>query len=109
MSKYYFIYISHQIDVQSRTLPVILTNVCKFLDLDEEAVKGKSRKMELVFARQIFAATAVELKHKTEPIGAVINCDHSTVSHAKKKVDEERVLNRLYCRFISEYYEFLKK
>ena len=65
-------------------LELILSKVCKVSGLNIEALKTKSRKRELVEARQAFFIIAANLTNKSLfKIGAMVNRDHATVIHAK--------------------------
>ncbi|KAA6329972.1 Chromosomal replication initiator protein DnaA [termite gut metagenome] len=81
--------------VQKETTPVTIENivkkVCKYFELDSEAIHTKSRKREVVQVRQV--AMYLAKKHtdaSSSKIGRLIgNKDHATVLHACKIVKEQ--------------------
>lgn len=67
----------------------ILTTVADYFDVDEESVKGSSRKKELVVPRQITMYLMREETHASFPnIGAELGGrDHTTAMHACSKIE----------------------
>jgi chromosomal replication initiator protein len=72
-------------------LEKIFVDVCTHLNVDTTLARSKSRKMELVSARQIYCKLAKEHASKVSlsSIGRVIGKrDHATVLHGIKQVDD---------------------
>ena len=69
----------------------IISTVAKKYNLNEKKIMGKSRQMELVFARHVAMFLCRELtKTSLNSIGAFFNNrDHSTVIHACKTMEEK--------------------
>lgn len=73
------------------TIESIITKVCDYYNIDESSVQSKSRKHEIVQARQISMYLAKKyLDFSTSKIGAYIGKrDHATVLHACNMVRDQ--------------------
>ena len=79
-------------DVQlNLTIEEIQRIVCEYLDIDEDLIRAKTRKREVVRARQIAMYFCKEMtQHSLKTIGLHFGGrDHSTVIHAVKTVEEQ--------------------
>lgn len=85
-------------------LQTIRRTVCDFLNVDEASLESKSRKREIVDARQISMYLAKEYTSKSlSTIGQFIGKkDHSTVLHAYKSVKNMIETNKKYRETIEE-------
>ncbi len=93
------------------TIDDIIGTVCKHFGLEINAIHTKSRKREVVQARQVAMYLA---KHHTDfstsKIGTLIgNRDHATVLHACKAIKEQREVDRAFRSEIEEIESALKK
>ena len=72
------------------TIEIITKNVCSYLKVDENKIRDKTRKKEIVLARQIAMYLAKELtKSSLKTIGLHFGGrDHSTVIHACTSIEE---------------------
>ena len=101
------------INSESKAITVddIIKTVCKHFGLENAAIHTKSRKREVVQARQIamyLAKNNTELS--TSKIGAMIgNKDHATVLHACKTIKELREVDKSFRSEIDEIQATLKK
>ncbi|MEM1056204.1 MAG: chromosomal replication initiator protein DnaA [Bacteroidota bacterium] len=73
------------------TLPQIQTVTCEVLDIPEDLVRARTRKREVVQARQIAMYFCKQLtKHSLKTIGQGFGGrDHSTVIHAVRSVEDQ--------------------
>ena len=64
--------------------------VCQYFDIPDDLLRGKSRKKEIVFARQIAMSLCKEMTHYSlKSIGLHFGGrDHTTVIHAIRTIDE---------------------
>ena len=79
-------------DVQlNLTIEEIQRIVCEYLDIDEDLIRAKTRKREVVRARQIAMYFCKEMtQHSLKTIGLHFGGrDHSTVIHAVKTVEDQ--------------------
>ncbi len=75
------------------TIEMITKNVCSYLRVDENKIRDKTRKKEIVLARQIAMYLSKELtKSSLKTIGLHFGGrDHSTVIHACSSIEELKV------------------
>lgn len=75
------------------TVETITKTVCSYLNIDENKIRDKNRKKEVVLARQIAMYLSKQLtKSSLTSIGLQFGGrDHSTVIHACKSVEEEMI------------------
>ncbi len=89
---------SVKIDNKPLTIDDIIESVCGHFNVSVEEVNGKSRKRNLVVARQVSMYLAQ--KHTKMPasrIGKLIaGRDHSTVLHSCEKVEERMKIDKLF-------------
>ena len=89
---------SVKIDNKPLTIDNIIESVCGYFNVSVEEVNGKSRKRNLVVARQVSMYLAQ--KHTKMPalrIGKLIaGRDHSTVLHSCEKVEERMKIDKLF-------------
>lgn len=73
------------------TIEEIQRIVCEYMNIDEDRVRGKTRKREVVRARQIAMYFCKKLtQHSLKTIGLHFGGrDHSTVIHANNTVDDQ--------------------
>jgi chromosomal replication initiator protein len=86
---------SVKVDNHPVTLDDIIESVCQHYQVTPEEVSGKSRKRNLVIARQVSMFLAQ--KHTKMPasrIGKLIGRDHSTVLHSCEKVIERLKIDK---------------
>lgn len=93
------------------TIDDIINTVCQHFGLDTSAIHTKSRKREVVQARQIAMYLA---KHNTElstaKIGTLIGGkDHATVIHACKTIKEQQEVDKAFRAEINDLQTALKK
>lgn len=93
------------------TIEHIRDTVCDFFKLSVDAISTKSRKLEVVQARQIAMYLSKNLtKNSLSTIGNYIgHRDHATVLHACKKVVDLMDTDKEFRRNITEIEERLKK
>ena len=93
------------------TIEDSITTVCKHFGLENAAIHTKSRKREVVQARQI--AMYLAKKHtdfSTAKIGTLIgNKDHATVLHACKTIKQLKEVDKSFRAEIEEIQTALKK
>ena len=91
------------VDNKPLTVDDILERVCEHYHVNTEEVSGKSRKRNLVVARQVSMYLAQ--KHTKMPasrIGKLIaGRDHSTVIHSCEKVEERMKIDSIFCNEIT--------
>ncbi|MBU0520528.1 chromosomal replication initiator protein DnaA, partial [bacterium] len=73
----------------------IQETVAEYFKISLEALRGKSRKKEIVFARMIAMTLMCELtEHSLKTIGAFFGGrDHSTVIHARDTIIDRKMKN----------------
>ena len=88
------------------TIEMITKNVCSYLKVDENKIREKTRKKEIVLARQIAMYLAKELtKSSLKTIGLHFGGrDHSTVIHACTSIEELKIKDSV----LNEIVESLK-
>ncbi|MEJ2628074.1 MAG: helix-turn-helix domain-containing protein, partial [bacterium] len=66
-------------------------NVCRFYDIPDDLLRGKSRKKEIAFARQVAMYLSKELTNASlKSIGLHFGGrDHTTVIHAIRTIQEK--------------------
>lgn len=88
------------------TLDEIIDKVCNHYEINESDIKGICKKQVFVKARHLYSFIAIKTtKQNTTQIGGKINRDHSTVSHAKKKITN---LMDVYPEFRKEVFMLLQ-
>ena len=93
------------------TIDDIITTVCKHFGLENAAIHTKSRKREVVQARQIAMYLAKNhTDFSTAKIGTLIgNKDHATVLHACKTIKQLKEVDKSFRAEIEEIQTALKK
>lgn len=96
---------------KSITVDDIINVVCKHFSLDTATIHTKSRKREVVQARQIAMFLAKSYTDfSTAKIGALIgHKDHATVLHACKTIKELREVDKTFRAEIDDIQASLKK
>lgn len=93
------------------TIEEIVQKVCSHFGMEESAIHTKSRKRELVQARQI--AMYLAKKHtdnSTAKIGLIIGKkDHATVLHACKMIENQAEVDKVFKTELDEIESSLKK
>ena len=89
----------------------IIAVVCKHFSLETSAIHTKSRKREVVQARQIAMYLAkTHTDYSTAKIGLLIgNKDHATVLHACKTIKELKEVDKAFRAEIDDIQTTLKK
>jgi chromosomal replication initiator protein len=99
--------------IANRQLSVekILDDVCKYFNLDKSLIHTKSRKQEIVQARQITMYLAKKLtEYSYAHIGKIVGGkDHATVVHACKTVKDQIEINKTYRATVEAIEESLKR
>ncbi len=99
-----------KVDDMPLTIDDILDRVCRTYDVTVNAVKGRSRKKELVQPRQL--AMYLANKYTNIPvtrIGKLIGSrDHSTVLHGISKVEEAIVSDKAFAETVDKIEKALK-
>lgn len=95
---------SVKIDNRPLTVDEILDTVCNHFNVSPEEVSGKSRKRNLVIARQVSMYLAQKhTKMAAGRIGKLIaGRDHSTVIHSCEKVEEMLKASKEFCNEIAK-------
>ena len=105
--------ISRIVNITPKVMSVefIRDTVCDYFKLSVDAISTKSRKLEVVQARQIAMYLSKNLtKNSLSTIGNYIgNRDHATVLHACKKVMDLMDTDKHFRRNVEEIEERLKK
>ena len=98
-------------ETKAVTIDDILKVVCKHFDLEPSAIHTKSRKREVVQARQIAMYLAKNYTDfSTSKIGKFIgNKDHATVLHACKTVKGQLEVDKSFQAEVQEIESLLKK
>ena len=93
------------------TVDDIIQTVCQHFGLETSAIHTKSRKREVVQARQIAMFLAKNNTNlSTAKIGALIgNKDHATVLHACKTIKEQQEVDKALQSEINKIQTLLKK
>lgn len=93
------------------TIDNIINTVCKHFGLDTSAIHTKSRKREVVQARQIAMYLAKNYTDfSTAKIGSLIgNKDHATVLHACKTISELKEVSKSFQSELEEIQTALKQ
>lgn len=93
------------------TIEMIRDRVCEYFNLPVDAILTKSRKMEVVQARQIAMYLSKQMTQKS--LSAIGQCigkrDHATVLHACKKVVDLMETDKQYKKSVEEIEKNLKK
>ena len=90
----------------------IMKVVCEEFDLDIDLITSKKRQREIVDARHIFCYLASKAygRFTLKQIGAIVNRDHASVLHAKRKVKDlmeyDREMNALVLKIIRKLGKF---
>lgn len=68
---------------------IIIKTACEYFRLELDDIKGKCRKRELVFPRQVIMYFLTEYTDQTYlVIGKLFNRDHTTVIHSKDAIKD---------------------
>ena len=92
-------------DVKSPiTIETIQRTVCDYFNIPEDMIRAKTRKQEIVNARQIAMYLAKELTNSSlKTIGLHFGGrDHSTVIHAYQSVDDQMRLDQKYQSHVTQ-------
>jgi hypothetical protein len=81
---------------------------CDYYGVTEKAAKAKIRNPNLVAARHLYCWYSYPYFSLAE-IGKLINCDHSTVSYARKKISDTMDFNKILMKAINETIDEVKK
>ena len=99
-----------KVDNMPLTVDDVLETVCRFFDVTPNAVKGPSRKKELVLPRQIVMYLADKYTNiPAARIGKLVGGrDHSTVLHSINKVRERKENDKVFASQLKKVDEMLK-
>ncbi len=88
-----------KVDNKPLTIDDIIDKVCNHFNVSAQDVSGKSRKKDLVVARQVSMYLAQKYtKMPAARIGKLVaGRDHSTVIHSCEKVSERMKIDRKFC------------
>ena len=88
-----------KVDNKPLTIDDIIDKVCNHFNVSAQDVSGKSRKRDLVVARQVSMYLAQKYtKMPAARIGKLVaGRDHSTVIHSCEKVSERMKIDRKFC------------
>ena len=88
-----------KVDNKPLTIDDIIDKVCNHFNVSAQDVSGKSRKRDLVVARQVSMYLAQKYtKMPAARIGKLVaGRDHSTVIHSCEKVSERMKIDRRFC------------
>ena len=88
-----------KVDNKPLTIDDIIDKVCNHFNVSAQDVSGKSRKRDLVMARQVSMYLAQKYtKMPAARIGKLVaGRDHSTVIHSCEKVSERMKIDRKFC------------
>ena len=86
------------------TIDQIQEIVCEYFDMDQDLVRAKTRKREVVQARQVAMYFAKQLtQHSLKTIGLQFGGrDHSTVIHANQSVNNQIETNNKFREMVDE-------
>ncbi|MEZ4700544.1 MAG: chromosomal replication initiator protein DnaA [Rhodothermales bacterium] len=86
------------------TIDEIQRICCEYFDITEDLVRGKTRKREVVQARQVAMYFSKELtQHSLKTIGLYFGGrDHSTVIHANQSIENQIETNAKFAGMIAE-------
>ena len=85
----------------NKELDELLNNINSFFGVNKDSLISKTRKANIVVARQIFAYCLRKKFHLSFPvIGDILNRDHTTIIHACDKVEELLTKRKDIKRFI---------
>ncbi len=92
-----------KVDNKPLTIDDIIDKVCNHFNVSAQDVSGKSRKRDLVVARQVSMYLAQKYtKMPAARIGKLVaGRDHSTVIHSCEKVSERMKIDRKFCDEVS--------
>jgi chromosomal replication initiator protein len=88
-----------------RTLSLtdLLKDVSDHFDIPIDLLKSESRKQNIKDARQVYMISALRFtKFPSGTIGKLVERDHATVLHARKKYDEDYTLRRKTDGYIND-------
>lgn len=82
---------------QSAKVDKILQSVCDTYNISQDTIKGKSRRANVVLARQVsWYALRLTLDMTYEAVGAIFGYDHTTVMSGLKKIDTRRAQDPVF-------------
>ncbi|MCP4255016.1 MAG: hypothetical protein GY775_16740 [Candidatus Scalindua sp.] len=86
----------------------IKTLVCETVGIPLEDISKKSRKEEVVTARQLFCYYCLRLTNLTlAAMGKKVNIKHSTALHGIRKIKRERKFNKMYDTYCDQIEDHL--
>lgn len=99
---YYTIFIVDREVWHLASLAGCMKKVEKATGINNEEIKGRSRKVKVVFARHLFCALAKKrTKESFSTIGNFIGKDHATVMNSIKKVEDIPDLRMIFERILN--------
>lgn len=72
------------------TPEMIISEVSKFYQVEEEEIKGKNRSKNIVLARQVSMYLIRKMLNASFPdVATIFDCDHTTVMHSYNKISDQ--------------------
>ena len=92
-----------KVDNHPLTVDEILEKVCKHYNVEQRQVSGKSRKRELVIARQVSMYLAQKYtKMPASRIGKLVGGrDHSTVIHSCSQIEQRMKIEKCFAEEVN--------
>jgi chromosomal replication initiator protein len=88
---------SVKVNKKQLSFELIAETVCRFYNLDEELLYGKSRKREISDARQlVMYLTKKSTQMSSTNIGLKLSRDHATVLHACKQIEQRLSIEKKF-------------
>lgn len=88
---------SVKVNKKQLSFELIAETVCRFYNLDEELLYGKSRKREISDARQlVMYLTKKSTQMSSTNIGMKLSRDHATVLHACKQIEQRLSIEKKF-------------
>jgi len=85
------------------TPEMVVSEVSKFYQIEEDEIKGKNRSKNIVLARQVAMYLIRKMLNASFPdIAAVFDCDHTTVMHSYNKISEQCSQNEEFKKTIRD-------
>lgn len=85
------------------TPDMIISEVSKFYQVEEDEIKGKNRSKNIVLARQIsMYLIRIMLNASFPDVAAIFDCDHTTVMHSYNKISDQCKQNEEFKKNIKD-------
>jgi hypothetical protein len=77
---------------QWRRMDRIVQEACRYLGISQEELESRSRRHEIVEARQLVCHLLLQAGYGVSQVGLRLQRDHSTVRHAQRRVESSPVV-----------------